>query len=68
MILNTAILTNPLLDNSEQTMHLMLQNVAILGGLFYLLGTESWSTRGKVTLPKAEATPVPIAKEQKKRN
>lgn len=38
MILNTLILANPWLDKSENAHFLLLQNLAIIGGLFYLLG------------------------------
>lgn len=49
VIINTLLLANPYLDKSENAHFLLLQNFAIIGGLFYLLGEESVPTPKRPT-------------------
>ena len=54
--MNTLLLANPYLDKSENAHFLLLQNLAIIGGLFYLLGEEPIVSAKKVPQAKPEPT------------
>lgn len=60
VVLNTLILANPYLDKSENSHFLLLQNLAIIGGLFYLLGQDNQSCPVKKSVEKTLSDPATL--------
>ena len=50
VVLNTLIMSNPYVDKSESVHFLLLQNLAIIGGLLFLQGEKNDEPK-KVVLP-----------------